>query len=56
MQDKLAARIAELKEQRDQFLAQANAELAAYAGRIAELERLLEELDGAASELERDGT
>ena len=56
MREKLEARIAELKVQRDQFVAQANVELAAYAGRIAENERWLAELDGAASELERDGT
>ena len=45
MREKLEARIAELKVQRDQFVAQANVELAAYAGRIAENERWLAELD-----------
>ena len=56
MKEQIVARIAELIKQRDQFVAQANVELAAYAGRIAENERWLAELDGAASELERDGT
>lgn len=45
MKEQIVARIAELIKQRDQYLAQANADLASYAGRIAENERWLAELD-----------
>ena len=38
---RIAARIAELTAQRDKFLAEANQQLAALNGAIAELERLI---------------
>lgn len=41
LQEQLAARIAELTQQRQQFVEQANQQLAATNGAIAELERLL---------------
>lgn len=41
MKDTIERRIAELKEQRDQFVQQANQQVAALNGAIQELERLL---------------
>jgi hypothetical protein len=42
--DKLRERIRELTEQRDQFIQQANGQIAAFNGAIGELERLIESL------------
>lgn len=39
--DKLRAKIEEMKEQRKKFIEQANAEIAAVNGRIAQLEELI---------------
>jgi hypothetical protein len=43
--EKLRERIRELTEQRDGFVQQANAQIAAMNGAIGELERLIELLD-----------
>jgi len=40
-EEAIQARIEELKAQRDKFLAEANQQLAAFNGAIAELERLV---------------
>lgn len=45
MQEKVEARIVELKKQREELLAQANAMLERLNGAIAELEHWLEEED-----------
>jgi hypothetical protein len=44
--DKLRERIKELTEQRDNFIQQANGQIAAFNGAIGELERLIESLGG----------
>ncbi len=40
-QQRIEARIEQLKQERDQYVAQANQQLAAYNGAIGELETLL---------------
>ena len=42
IEERLTARIAELKTERDQFVMQANQTIAAYNAAISELEKMLE--------------
>jgi len=41
----ITTRIAQLTKERDEFIVQANAKIAAINGGIAELERLIKEID-----------
>jgi hypothetical protein len=42
MEEQIKARIAELEKEREQVVAQANQQIAAYGGAIAELKKLIE--------------
>jgi len=50
MKNELQARIEQLTKERDEFIVQANAKIAAINGGIAELERLIKEIDEPADD------
>lgn len=55
MLEKIEARIKELRAERDRFVQQANAQIGAYNGGIAELEALLKPAPGDADDTAEDG-
>jgi len=54
MKDKIEQRIELLKQERDNFIKNANTQIAAYNGAIAELERLLTDDDSPVNDAPKE--